>query len=125
MQAGFTENITAIKPLPTEVVDIEELKGFDAELRTKVLGEVLASQAGVHECWGGVVPKLAQEAHKAAIDATVEEAFRRAAIRPEDLTAVAVTVGPGLSLCLEVGVRKDCAILGASYHAQRVDIHSL
>ena len=38
-----------------------------------VLGEVLASQAGVHEAWGGVVPKLAQEAHAAAIDSTVEQ----------------------------------------------------
>ena len=72
----------------------------------KVLGEVLASQAGVHECWGGVVPRLAQEAHKAAIDATVEEALRRANVQPADLSAVAVTVGPGLSLCLEVGVKK-------------------
>ena len=71
-----------------------------------VLGEVLASQAGVHECWGGVVPKLAQEAHKKAIDATVEEALRRAGVAPAQLSAVAVTVGPGLSLCLEVGVRK-------------------
>jgi len=38
-----------------------------------VLGEVLASQAGVHEAWGGVVPKLAQEAHAAAIDSTIEQ----------------------------------------------------
>ena len=75
-----------------------------------VLGEVLASQAGVHEAWGGVVPKLAQEAHKGAIDATVEEALRRAGVSAADLTAVAVTVGPGLSLCLEVGVRKALAL---------------
>lgn len=71
-----------------------------------VLGECLASQAGVHEQWGGVVPRLAQEAHRAAIDATVDEALRRAGVAPSALSAVAVTVGPGLSLCLEVGVRK-------------------
>ena len=78
-----------------------------------VLGEVLASQAGVHEHWGGVVPKLAQEAHRAAIDATVDEALRRAGIGPAELSAVAVTVGPGLSLCLEVGVKKAIAMTAA------------
>ena len=69
-----------------------------------VLGEVLASQAGVHEVWGGVVPRLAQEAHRNAIDQTVTEALRRSGVSPEQLTAVAVTVGPGLSMCLEVCV---------------------
>ena len=75
-----------------------------------VLGEVLASQAGVHETWGGVVPKLAQAAHSAAIDRTVEEALRISGVTPDKLTAVAVTVGPGLSLCLDVGVRKAMAL---------------
>jgi N6-L-threonylcarbamoyladenine synthase len=71
-----------------------------------VLGDCLASQCGVHEQWGGVVPRLAQEAHRAAIDATVDEALRRAGVKPSALSAVGVTVGPGLSLCLEVGVKK-------------------
>eukprot|EP00913_Durusdinium_trenchii_P031914 g29890.t1 len=44
----------------------------------KILGEALASQAGIHEQWGGVVPRLAQEGHRKAIDETVEEALRRA-----------------------------------------------
>ena len=33
----------------------------------------------------------------------VESVFEKAKIRPADLSAVAVTVGPGLGLCLEVG----------------------
>ena len=41
-----------------------------------VLADVLASQAGIHEVWGGVVPKLAQAAHSAAIDHTVDEVGR-------------------------------------------------
>ena len=53
---------------------------FDGASTGVVLGEVLASQAGVHGCWGGVVPRLAQEAHRAAIDATVEEALRRVGV---------------------------------------------
>ena len=59
-------------------------------------------QADIHAPWGGVVPTLAMEAHAAAIDSTVEFALRDAGIGLNDLDAVAVTVGPGLSLCLRV-----------------------
>ena len=85
----------------------------------EILGEALASQEAVHEEWGGVVPKLAQQAHQEAIDGTVEEAMRRAGVTAPEaggggeakaqgtaLTAVAVTVGPGLGPCLQVGVKK-------------------
>uniref|UniRef100_K1P1Q4 N(6)-L-threonylcarbamoyladenine synthase n=1 Tax=Magallana gigas TaxID=29159 RepID=K1P1Q4_MAGGI len=75
-----------------------------------VLSECIASQAGIHEQWGGVVPKLAQEAHRAAIDSTVDEALRRAGVEHSALTAIAVTVGPGLSLCLGVGVKKALSL---------------
>jgi len=60
----------------------------------------LCIQADIHAPWGGVVPTLAMEAHAAAIDDTVEAALRDAGIGLDDLDAVAVTVGPGLSLCL-------------------------
>lgn len=89
-----------------------------------VLGEVLASQSGVHEQWGGVVPALAQEAHRAAIDATVDEALRNAGISLSQLSAIAVTVGPGLSLCLEVGVRKAVA-LSAAHQIPLLRVHHM
>jgi len=88
------------------------------------LGEAIASQAGIHEQWGGVVPKLAQEGHKKAIDATVEEALKRANISTEQLSAVAVTVGPGLGLCLEVGVRKALQI-AAAHRLPLVRVHHM
>jgi tRNA A37 threonylcarbamoyltransferase TsaD len=72
----------------------------------RILGESLATQAEIHAAWGGVVPKLAQEAHEAAIDGCVEEALAAAGITADQLDAVAVTIGPGLSLCLRVGVLK-------------------
>jgi hypothetical protein len=71
----------------------------------RVLGEAIASQADIHAPWGGVVPNLAMEAHKAAIHKTVDDALRQAGLKPSDLDAVAVTVGPGLSLCLRVSSR--------------------
>lgn len=40
-QAGFTENITNIGDLPTQIVDMVDVVGFDAELRLKILNETL------------------------------------------------------------------------------------
>jgi N6-L-threonylcarbamoyladenine synthase len=68
----------------------------------RVLGESLATQAEIHAAWGGVVPKLAQEAHEAAIDGCVEAALSAAGVTADQLDAVAVTIGPGLGLCLRV-----------------------
>ncbi|CAE7942375.1 GCP1 [Symbiodinium sp. KB8] len=90
----------------------------------QILGEALASQAGIHEQWGGVVPRLAQEGHKQAIDGTVEEALQRAGVAASDISAVAVTVGPGLGLCLEVGVRKALHI-AAAHRLPLVRVHHM
>ncbi|CAE7336040.1 GCP1 [Symbiodinium natans] len=90
----------------------------------QILGEALASQAGIHEQWGGVVPRLAQEGHKQAIDGTVDEALRRAGVATGDISAVAVTVGPGLGLCLEVGVRKAIHI-AAEHRLPLVRVHHM
>jgi len=80
-----------------------------------VMSNIVRSQGDIHAQWGGVVPKLAQEAHMKAIDSCVEEALRDAQVTLRDIDAVAVTVGPGLSLCLRVGVSKAadlCTHLG-------------
>lgn len=79
----------------------------------RVLGEALASQAELHASWGGVVPLLAKGEHAKAIDGVVGEALAQAGAVEGGLSAVAVTVGPGLGLCLQVGVRKARAIARA------------
>ena len=75
-----------------------------------VLGQALTSQSEIHAPFGGVVPKLAADAHRVAIDATVERALAEAGLKIEDVDAVAVTSGPGLSLCLRVGGGKAAAL---------------
>ncbi|EFN53265.1 hypothetical protein CHLNCDRAFT_8322, partial [Chlorella variabilis] len=90
----------------------------------RVLGESLATQADIHAAWGGVVPKLAQEAHEAAIDGCVEAALASAGVTPDQLDAVAVTIGPGLSLCLRVGVLK-ARQLAAAHQLPLIPVHHM
>ncbi len=68
-----------------------------------LLSNVTASQA-VHEAYGGVVPELASRAHQQNIVPVVDQALRQAGVSKEELSAVAVTLGPGLMGSLLVGV---------------------
>lgn len=67
-----------------------------------VRSNVIASQK-VHEAYGGVVPELASRAHQQNIVPVVSEALRQADVKPDDLTAIAFTRGPGLIGSLLVG----------------------
>ncbi len=67
-----------------------------------LLSNVLASQ-DVHKAYGGVIPELASRAHQLNIVPVVSQALARAGIRPDDLTAIAFTRGPGLLGSLLVG----------------------
>src|SRR6476646_8827169 len=58
----------------------------------------------MHDKYGGVVPELASREHLRAIVPVVREALERSATRLEDLSAIAVTVGPGLVGSLLVGL---------------------
>ena len=68
-----------------------------------LLSNVTAGQA-VHEAYGGVVPELASRAHQQNIVPVVDQALRQAGVDKEALSAVAVTLGPGLMGSLLVGV---------------------
>ncbi|MER3456125.1 MAG: tRNA (adenosine(37)-N6)-threonylcarbamoyltransferase complex transferase subunit TsaD [candidate division GAL15 bacterium] len=71
---------------------------------TQVRSNVVASQADLHHRYGGVVPELAARRHVERLVAVVDEALERAQVGVEDLSAVAVTCGPGLVSALSVGV---------------------
>lgn len=70
----------------------------------EVLANVVASQIKTHEKYGGVIPEIAAREHLEAINIVLEEAFDQANLKPEDLTAIAGTVGPGLVGSLLVGL---------------------
>ncbi len=75
-----------------------------------VLSNVVASQESLHAAFGGVFPELASRQHILAIAPVVEEALAKASAGWADLTAIAVTYGPGLAGSLLVGVNTAKAL---------------
>src|SRR5580692_3240796 len=69
-----------------------------------VCSSVVASQIDLHAAYGGVVPELASRAHIELITGIVEQALREAGVTGPELSAIAVTSGPGLVGALLVGI---------------------
>ena len=70
----------------------------------EVVANVVASQIKTHEKFGGVIPEIAAREHMDAINIVIDEAFEQSGLKPNDITAFAGTVGPGLVGCLLVGL---------------------
>ena len=73
----------------------------------RILSNFVYSQYSMHESFGGIVPGVAMETHKKNIDEAIDDALRGAGLSSlHDIDAVAVTKGPGLEICLRVGIRR-------------------
>ena len=69
-----------------------------------VLSNIISSQVDVHKEFGGVVPELAARAHLEKIDWIVKKAINDSGVKIEEIDAIASTAGPGLIVCLSVGL---------------------
>ena len=69
-----------------------------------ILSNIVSSQADVHKKFGGVVPELAARSHIEKIDLITKKAISESGMKMEDIDAVAATAGPGLIVCLSVGL---------------------
>ena len=69
-----------------------------------VLSNIVSSQVDVHKKFGGVVPELAARSHIEKIDWIVQKAIDDSGIKIEEIDAIASTAGPGLIVCLSVGL---------------------
>tara|TARA_B100000902_G_scaffold338563_1_gene340219 strand:- start:182 stop:1255 length:1074 start_codon:yes stop_codon:yes gene_type:complete len=69
-----------------------------------VLSNIISSQVEVHKEFGGVVPELAARSHVEKIDLIVKKAIEDSGKKIEDIDAIASTAGPGLIVCLSVGL---------------------
>ena len=69
-----------------------------------ILSNIVSSQVDVHKEFGGVVPELAARSHMEKIDLITKKAIDESGIKIEEIDAVAATAGPGLIVCLSVGL---------------------
>ena len=69
-----------------------------------ILSNIVSSQIDVHKEFGGVVPELAARSHIEKIDLITKKAIDESDVKLEELDAVAATAGPGLVVCLSVGL---------------------
>ena len=69
-----------------------------------ILSNIISSQEDVHKEFGGVVPELAARSHIEKIDLIVQKAIDESGKKIEEIDAIASTAGPGLIVCLSVGL---------------------
>ena len=80
----------------------------------EVLSNVISSQIALHTLYGGVVPEIASRKHIEKINQVIEAALKEADMTLDQMTAIAVTYGPGLVGALLVGVAEAKAIAYAA-----------
>ncbi len=71
---------------------------------TELLANAVASSVDEHVRFGGVVPEVASRAHLEAMVPTLELAYRQSGVSIDEVDAIAVTCGPGLTGALLVGI---------------------
>ena len=70
----------------------------------KILSNIVSSQFDIHKEFGGVVPELAARSHVEKINLIAKKALDESGVTLDKVSAVAVTSGPGLIICLSVGL---------------------
>jgi len=94
-----------------------------------VLSHVTSSQIKQHQSFGGVFPELASRLHTENIGYVMMTALQEAKIDPRQLSAVAVTRGPGLIGALHIGLQAgkliaglyDLPLIGVHHHAAHLE----
>ncbi|PPA81714.1 tRNA (adenosine(37)-N6)-threonylcarbamoyltransferase complex transferase subunit TsaD [Brevibacillus laterosporus] len=112
VQQRYEQQIKSNKPVYILGIETscDETSASVIENGTTILSNVIASQADIHKRFGGVVPEVASRRHVENITVTIEEALELANKNWDDISAIAVTYGPGLVGALLVGVAAAKAI---------------
>lgn len=80
----------------------------------RILTNIVSSQIEIHKRFGGVVPEVASRKHVEEINYLLRDALDEAKLTMADISAVAVTYGPGLVGALLVGIAAAKAIAFAN-----------
>ena len=90
----------------------------------ELIANVVSTQIATHMKYGGVFPEIASRLHIENVGVVLKEALETAKITMDDVTAIAVTAGPGLIGALHVGLQ--CAkTLALMYHKPLIPVHHL
>tara|TARA_B100000686_G_C16703005_1_gene924570 strand:- start:99 stop:1172 length:1074 start_codon:yes stop_codon:yes gene_type:complete len=79
----------------------------------KILSNIVSSQVEEHKDFGGVVPEIAARAHIEKIEFIIKKAVSESNLNINNLDGIAATAGPGLIVCLTVGLNIGKAIAGS------------
>lgn len=88
------------------------------------ISTIVLSQMDVHANYGGVVPEIASRMHAENITIVIEECLNKAHMTMNDITAIAVTYGPGLIGSLLVGV-VAAQTLSYVYNKPLIPVHHI
>ena len=91
---------------------------------TEDISTVVLSQMDTHANFGGVVPEIASRMHVENITIVVQKCLEQANMSMDDITAIAVTYGPGLIGSLLVGV-VAAQTLSYVYNKPLVPVHHI
>ena len=69
-----------------------------------ILSNIVSSQVNIHKKFGGVVPELAARAHVQKIERLAKIALTKSKMQWKNINAIAATAGPGLIVCLTIGM---------------------
>ena len=90
----------------------------------ELLANVISSQIEIHQKYGGVMPEIASRLHLENILVVINEALHKANISLDDVSAFAVTRGPGLIGALHVGLQA-IKTLSLIYNKPIIPVHHL
>jgi len=79
----------------------------------EILSNIVSSQIEEHKEFGGVVPEIAARAHVEKIEFIIKKAINESNLNLKNLDGIAATAGPGLVVCLTVGLNAGKAIAGS------------
>ena len=91
---------------------------------TVELATSTSSQIDIHENFGGVVPEIASREHVKNITLVIEDCLKKANMKIEDVTVIAITYGPGLIGSLLVGLQA-AKTLSYIYNKPLVPVHHI
>ena len=79
-----------------------------------IMSNIVSSQIDEHKKFGGVVPELAARAHLENIDFIVNKSLQDSKISLNQIDGIAATAGPGLMVCLTIGLNMGKSIAAFS-----------